>query len=103
MMPSVALVQIPKVRRLPPFPVLLVPLWPLVWFCLGIAKLLERDRPEDALKLRASIGARGSSQFAMPRSSLLRRLFRKEVIFQRCGYCPVEIATREGEQMGELT
>jgi hypothetical protein len=55
MMPSVALVQIPKVRRLPPFPVLLVPLWPLAWFCLGIARLLDRDRPGDAAKLRAAM------------------------------------------------
>ena len=28
---------------------------------------------------------------------------RYEVIRQRCGYCPVEIAAREGEQIGELT
>jgi hypothetical protein len=55
MMPSIALVQAPKARRLPPFPVLLVPLWPLVWFCLGVARLLDRDRPEDAAKLRAAM------------------------------------------------
>jgi len=55
MMPSVALVQIPKAEKLPPLPVLLVPLWPLAYFCLGIAKLLERDKPEDALKLRAAM------------------------------------------------
>ena len=39
----------------------------------------------------------------MPRWLLWSRLLRYEVIRQRCGYCPVDIAVREGEQIGEFT
>ena len=38
----------------------------------------------------------------MPRSLLWSRLLRYEVILQRCGYCPVDIAVRDGEQIGDL-
>jgi hypothetical protein len=39
----------------------------------------------------------------MPLSVLRSRRARYEVILQRCGYWPVEIAVRDGEQIGEFT
>ena len=39
----------------------------------------------------------------MPRRSFTARWARYEVMRQRCGYCPVEIAVRDGEQIGEFT
>ena len=41
--------------RLPPVPLPLFLLWPLVLACLGIAKLLERERPVEAEKLRTAM------------------------------------------------
>jgi hypothetical protein len=55
MMPSFALVAISGARRLPPIPIPLFPFWPLVLLCLGVARLLDRDRPEDAAKLRVAM------------------------------------------------
>jgi hypothetical protein len=40
---------------LPFIPVPLFLLWPLLLVCLGIAMLLDRDRPADAAKLRAAM------------------------------------------------
>ena len=39
----------------------------------------------------------------MPRFALPARVFRNEWIFQRPWYWPVVRATREAEQIGELT
>jgi len=55
MMPALALVGIPGPRWLPPVPLPLVLLWPLVLVCLGIARLLNRDRPAEAAKLRTAM------------------------------------------------
>lgn len=55
MMPSLALVGLSRPRRLPPLPVPLFLLWPLVLFCLAIARLLQRDRPMHAARLRAAM------------------------------------------------
>jgi hypothetical protein len=55
-MPSFALVGLRRLPRwLPPLPVPLFLLWPFVPLCLGLARLLDRDRPEDAAKLRAAM------------------------------------------------
>ena len=57
MMPTIALVGIPGPRWLPPIPVPLFLLWPLVLVCLALARLLDRDRPADAAKLRIAMQA----------------------------------------------
>jgi hypothetical protein len=55
-MPSLALVGIQRWPRwLPPVPVPLFLLWPFVPICFGLARLLEKERPEDAAKLRAAM------------------------------------------------
>jgi hypothetical protein len=54
-MPALALVGIPGPRWLPPVPLPLFLLWPLVLACLGVARLLDRDRPEPARKLRTAM------------------------------------------------
>ncbi len=55
MMPALALFGIPGLRWLPPIPLPLFLLWPFVPVCLGMAKLLDRDRPAEAAKLRAAM------------------------------------------------
>jgi len=55
MMPSLALVGIPGARWLPPIPLPLFLLWPFVLACLGIAKLLDKHRPNEAATLRAAV------------------------------------------------
>ena len=40
---------------------------------------------------------------AIPRRVFNCRCARYDVMRQRCGYCPVEIAVRDGEQIGEFT
>jgi len=55
MMPALALVAIPGPRWLPPIPVPLFLLWPLVFVCLGIARLLDGERPAEAAKLRGAM------------------------------------------------
>jgi len=55
MMPTVALVAIPGPRWLPPLPLPLFLFWPIVWLCLGLAKLLNHDRPVGAAKLRTAM------------------------------------------------
>jgi len=57
MMPAVALVGIPGPRWLPPIPIPLFLLWPFVLVCLGLARLLDRDRPAEASKLRTAMQA----------------------------------------------
>ena len=57
MMPVLALVGLPGPRWLPPVPIPLFLLWPLVLACLGLAKLLDRARPEQAEKLRTAMQA----------------------------------------------
>ncbi len=52
MMPVLALVGLPGPRWLPPVPLPVFLLWPLVLFCLGVAKLMDRPRPAEAAKLR---------------------------------------------------
>ena len=55
MMPALALVGIPQARWLPPMPIPLLLLWPFAFACLGIARLLERDRPKQAEQLRTAM------------------------------------------------
>ena len=55
MMPTLALIALPGPRWLPPFPLPLFLLWPIVWMCLGLANLLDHDRPVEAAKLRAAM------------------------------------------------
>ncbi len=55
MMPALALVGIPGPRWLPPVPIPLFLLWPFVPVCLGIARLLDRNRPAEAAKLRTAM------------------------------------------------
>jgi hypothetical protein len=55
MMPALALVAIPGPRWLPPLPLPLFLLWPLVLICLGLARLLDHDRPGEAAKLRTAM------------------------------------------------
>jgi len=55
MMPALALIGIPGPRWLPPIPVPLLLAWPLIWLCLGLARLLDRDRPDQAAKLRTAM------------------------------------------------
>ena len=55
MMPILALVGIRGSRWLPPLPVPLFLLWPFVPLGLGIARLLDRQRPVEAAKLRAAV------------------------------------------------
>lgn len=57
MMPSLALIAIPTLRWFPPIPLPVFLLWPLVLFCLGVAKLIERERPEQAEILRTAMQA----------------------------------------------
>jgi len=54
-MPAIALIGIPGRRWLPPIPLPLFLLWPLVLVCLGFARLLGRERPTQAQKLRAAM------------------------------------------------
>jgi hypothetical protein len=56
-MPALVLIGIPGPRWLPPIPIPLFLLWPLVLVCLGIARLLDRDRPAEAAKLRTAMQA----------------------------------------------
>lgn len=56
MRPALVLVGIPGPRWLPPVPLPLFLFWPLIWMGLGLARLLDRDRPEDAAKLRTAMG-----------------------------------------------
>ena len=51
MMPAWALVGVPGPRWLPPVPLPLFLVWPLVFVCLGIAKLLARENLDQATKL----------------------------------------------------
>jgi hypothetical protein len=55
MMPGLALVRVSRRRWLPPIPIPLFLLWPLVLACLGIARVLDRDRPAEAAKLRTAM------------------------------------------------
>lgn len=55
MMPALALIGVPGPRWLPPLPLPLFPLWPFVLICLGLARLLERDRPAEAETLRTAM------------------------------------------------
>ncbi len=55
MMPILGLIAIPGPRWLPPLPIPLFLLWPFVLFSLGIARLLDRDRPAEAAKLRTAL------------------------------------------------
>ncbi len=57
MMPALGLIGIPGPRWLPPVPIPLFLLWPFVLVCLGIARLLDRDRPDEATKLRIAMQA----------------------------------------------
>ncbi len=57
MMPALALIGIPGPRWLPPVPIPLFLLWPFVLLCQGIARLLDRDRPAQAAKLRTAMQA----------------------------------------------
>ena len=55
-MPTLALVGIPRLPRwLPPLPLPLFLLWPFVPICLGLARLLDKDRPDEAAKIRAAM------------------------------------------------
>ena len=54
-MPTLALVGIAGPRWLPPIPIPLFLLWPFVLVCLGLARLLGRDRPAEATKLRTAM------------------------------------------------
>ncbi|NIO28590.1 MAG: hypothetical protein GTO29_08555 [Candidatus Latescibacteria bacterium] len=54
-MPALALIGIPRPRWLPPILLPLFLLWPFVPVCLGIARLLGRDRPVEAAKLRTAM------------------------------------------------
>lgn len=55
MMPVLGIMRLPQTRWLPPLPIPVFVLWPIVPVCLGIAKLLDRDRPVEAEKLRAAM------------------------------------------------
>jgi hypothetical protein len=55
MMPSFVLVDLPRSRWLPPLPVPLFLLWPSVWFCRGVARMLDREKPAEAHTLRAAM------------------------------------------------
>ena len=55
MMPALALIGIPGPRWLPAIPIPLFLLWPFVPVFLGLARLLDRDRPTEAAKLRAAM------------------------------------------------
>ena len=57
MMPALGLIGIPGPRWLPPIPIPLFLMWPLVLVCLAIARLLDRDRPAEAAKLRTAMQA----------------------------------------------
>ncbi len=57
MMPALGLIGLPGPRWLPPIPIPLFLLWPFVLVCLGIARLLDRDRPAEAAKLRTAMQA----------------------------------------------
>ena len=57
MMPALALIRIPGPRWLPPIPIPLFLLWPFVLVCLGTARILDRDRPAEAAKLRTAMQA----------------------------------------------
>ncbi len=59
MMPTLGLIGIPGPRWLPPIPIPLFLLWPFVLVCRGIARLLGRDRPAEAAKLRTAMQAFG--------------------------------------------
>lgn len=54
-MPVLGLIAIPGPRWLPPLPIPLLLLWPLAPVCLGIARLLDIDRPAKAAKLRTAL------------------------------------------------
>ena len=54
MMPTLGLIGFRRLRWLP-LPIPLFLLWPFVWACLGIARLLDRDRPVEAEKLRTAM------------------------------------------------
>jgi len=55
MMPALGLIRVPGLRWLPPIPLPLFLLWPFVLVCLGLARLLDRDRPAEAAKLRTAM------------------------------------------------
>jgi hypothetical protein len=55
MMPALVLVGIRGPRWLPPLSLPLFLLWPLVPVCLGIARLLARERPAEAARLRTAM------------------------------------------------
>jgi hypothetical protein len=55
MMPALALVGIRGPRWLPPLAIPLFLLWPLVPLCLGMARLLQGQRPSRAVKLRSAM------------------------------------------------
>ncbi len=57
MMPALGLIGIPGPRWLPPVPIPLFLLWPFVLVCQGIARLLDRNRPAAAAKLRTAMQA----------------------------------------------
>ncbi len=57
MMPAIGLIGIPRLRWLPPIPIPLFLLWPFALVCLGIARLLDRNRPAEAAKLRTAMQA----------------------------------------------
>lgn len=55
MMPTFAFIGFRGPRWLPPLPLALFLLWPLVPLGLGLARLMERVRPDEAMKLRAAL------------------------------------------------
>ncbi len=57
MMPALGLIGIPGLRWLLPIPIPLFLLWPFVLVFLGIARLLDRDRPAEAAMLRTTMQA----------------------------------------------
>lgn len=54
-MPALVTVGIPRLHWLPPLPLPLFLLWPLVWVCLGLSRLLDSPRPAEAEALRTAM------------------------------------------------
>lgn len=54
-MPALLLIGMRQPHWLPPVPLPLFLLWPLVLSCLGIARILDRNRPAEAEKLRTAM------------------------------------------------
>jgi hypothetical protein len=54
-MPALALIGLRGRAWLPPLPLPLFLLWPLVPVALGVARVLDRKRPDEAAQVRAVI------------------------------------------------